>query len=74
VDWPPAHNASHSDAGGPKTIIKQSGAAAILSNAPGQRVTTAGGYVDFQLAGGAVDSDEAFPFQMQNDFLGSFLG
>jgi hypothetical protein len=27
-------HASHSDAGGPKTILKQSGAAAILSNAP----------------------------------------
>jgi hypothetical protein len=34
----------------------------------------AGGYVDIELAGGAVDSDEALPFQMQNDFLGSFLG
>ena len=34
----------------------------------------AGDNVDIELAGGAVDSDEAFPFQMQNDFLGSFLG
>ena len=34
----------------------------------------AGGYVDIELAGGSVNSDEAFPFQMQNDLLGSFLG
>jgi hypothetical protein len=27
----------------------------------------------WNLAGGAVDSDEAFPFQMQNNLLGSFL-
>jgi hypothetical protein len=35
---------------------------------------TAGGYVEIKLAGDAVDSDEAFPFQMQNDLLGTFLG
>jgi hypothetical protein len=34
----------------------------------------AGSNVGIELAGGAVDSDEAFPFQMQNDLLGSFLG
>src|SRR5262249_7840696 len=36
--------------------------------------TPPSGYVDIELSGGAIDSDEAFPFQMQNDLLGSFLG
>jgi hypothetical protein len=32
-----------------------------------------GSHVDIESVSGAVDSDEAFAFQMQNDLLGSFV-
>jgi hypothetical protein len=52
-------------------MLKYYGSAAILYE---RAENSAGSYMDIELASGAVDSDEAFPFQMQNDLLGSFLG
>ena len=72
-----ARNVSHSDTDRPKEDVK------ILRTPPsfftnalktGVFHHPASGYLDIKSAGSAVDSDEAFAFQMQNDLLGGFLG